>query len=201
VHDTAANFLRGIQALFHKGQRSLEIKEELESYLDAAVQDKMRRGISRAQATRASRAEMGSREAIKQEVRMAGWESVAESCWQDIHYGVRQLVHSPGFSIVAILTLALGIGANTAMFTLVHAVMLKQLPISDPRTLYRIGEGERFCCEGGGLQDSWGTFDYIFYKQLRDANQVFDRVAAFSGGTRSYQLSEQVLTSGTDDRR
>jgi predicted permease len=101
---------------------------------------------------------------------------------------MRQLLRNPGFSAVALLTLALGIGANTAIFTLVHAVMLKQLPIADPQHLYRIGKGEFYCCEWGGLQGSWGTFDYPFYKHIRDTNPFFEQIAAFSGSTPSFNI-------------
>jgi hypothetical protein len=90
--------------------------------------------------------------------------------------------------LVALLTLALGIGANTAVFTLVHAVMLKQLPVANPHQLYRVGEGEFFCCEWGGLQDSWGTFDYPFYKHLRDTDPSFEQIAAFSGNTPTFNV-------------
>ena len=136
------SFLTGLKALFNKDQRNLELDEELNSYLEAAVQHKVLAGMSHAEAMRAARAEIGSAEMVKQKVHASGWESTAESLWWDIRYGLRQLVRSPGFSIVALLTLALGIGANTSIFTLVHAVMLKQLPITDPQQLYRVGEGE-----------------------------------------------------------
>jgi hypothetical protein len=136
----------------------------------------------------ASRVEMGSMETVKQKVRSDGWESAAESLGQDIRYGVRQLLRSPGFSLVALLTLALGIGANTAVFTLVHAVMLKQLQVANPHQLYRVGEGEFFCCEWGGLQDSWGTFDYPFYKHLRETDPSFEQIAAFSGYTPTFNV-------------
>lgn len=182
------SFLGGLKALFHKDQRSLELDEELNSYLEAAAQHKMRGGMDRAEAMRASRAEMGSTETVKQKVHSSGWESTAESLWWDIRYGLRQLARSPGFSIVALLTLALGIGANTAIFTLVHAIILKQLPVADPQHLYRIGEGEYYCCEWGGLQDSWGTFDYQFYKHLRDTSPAFEEVAAFSGNTPTFNV-------------
>jgi predicted permease len=177
------NLLNGFKALFHKVQRSQEMDEELNGYLEAAAQYKMSHGLSYAEAIYAARVEMGSKETVKQKVRASGWEFAAESLWQDIRYGVRQLLRSPGFSIVAILTLALGIGANTAIFTLVHAVMLKQLPISNPQQLYRIGDGEDYCCEWGGLQDSWGIFDTGFYEHLRDTNSSFEQIAAFGGST------------------
>ncbi len=182
------SFLSGLKALFRKDERSREMDEELGNYLEAAAQDKVRSGMSYAEAMRASRAEMGSMETVKQKVRASGWESAAESLWQDIRYGLRQLLRSPGFSIVALLTLALGIGANTAIFTLVHAVMLKQLPIANPDQLYRIGEGEYYCCEWGGLQDSWGTFEYPFYQHLRDKSSDFEQIAAFSGNTPAFNI-------------
>jgi len=181
-------FLMGLKALFHKDQRNLELDEELSGFLEASMQEKMRGGMSHNDAVRASRAEMGTMETVKEKVHSAGWESLAESIWQDIRYGLRQLLRSPGFTLTAVLTLALGIGANTAIFTLVHAVMLKQLPIANPHELYRVGEGEYYCCEWGGLEDSWGTFDYPFYKHLRDTNPAFAQLAAFSGGGSSFNV-------------
>ena len=181
-------FLSGLKALFQRERRDAETDEELTGYLEAAAQDNLRSGMSPAAAMRAARVEMGSLESVKQKVRTAGWESAVESTGQDIRYGLRQLWRNPGFSIVALLTLALGIGANTAIFTLVHAVMLKQLPITSPETLYRVGEGEYYCCEWGGLEGSWGTFDYPFYKHLRDTNPGFEQVAAFSGNTPSFDV-------------
>ncbi len=99
---------------------------------------------------------------------------------QDLRYALRQLYRSPGFTLTAVLTLALGIGANTAIFTLVHAVLLKSLPIPNPQQLYRIGDGN-LCCEWGGLQGSWGIFDYPFYQHLTNNSPAFEQIAAFSG--------------------
>jgi predicted permease len=101
----------------------------------------------------------------------------------DIRHALRQLIKSPGFTITAVLTLALGIGANTAIFTLVHAVMLKSLPVADPAQLYRIGDND-ICCVYGGLQQvdgGWGLFSYGLYRHIRDNTPQFEEIAAFQG--------------------
>ncbi len=98
---------------------------------------------------------------------------------QDFRYALRQLRKAPGFTITAILTLALGIGANTAIFTLVHAVMLKSLPVANPSQLYRIGDNDN-CCVYGGLQnEGWGLFSYGLYQYIRANTPQFDEIAAF----------------------
>ena len=98
---------------------------------------------------------------------------------QDIRYAFRRLRKSPGFTITAIVTLALGIGANTAIFTLVYAVLLKSLPVANPQQLYRIGDNDN-CCVWGGLQnDGWGEFSYPFYEYMRENTPEFEEMAAF----------------------
>ncbi|MGA2370030.1 MAG: ABC transporter permease [Candidatus Korobacteraceae bacterium] len=98
---------------------------------------------------------------------------------QDVRYALRQLRKAPGFTITAILTLALGIGANTAIFTLVHAVMLKSLPVANPSQLYRIGDNDD-CCVYGGLQnEGWGLFSYGLYQYIRANTPQFEEIAAF----------------------
>ena len=107
----------GFVALFRSNRLEQELDGELRQYLDAAVEDKMRDGLSRDQALREARAEMGSLEAVKDGVRDAGWESIADSTWRDVRYGARLLSRSPGFTVTVIGILALGIGANAAIFT------------------------------------------------------------------------------------
>ena len=189
----------GLRALIRKDQASVELDEELRGYLEALAEEKMSRcpGMSYPEAIRAARAEIGSMESVKEQVRSSGWESAVDELWQDIRYGIRQLLRTPGFTAVAVLTLALGIGANTAIFTLVHAVLFKELPVADPQSLYRVGEGERFCCQWGGLQDSWGIFDYPFYKHLRDTDSSFAHLAAFSGGTQTFSIRRQGWSEAT----
>ncbi|HMD21052.1 MAG TPA: ABC transporter permease [Alloacidobacterium sp.] len=97
---------------------------------------------------------------------------------QDLAYALRQMRHSPVFTLTAMLTLALGIGATTAIFSLIHTVMLKSLPVADPSSLYRIGDGND-CCVEGGPQDNWGMYTYSLYQRLKDAAPEFDQMTAF----------------------
>jgi len=96
-------------------------------------------------------------------------------------YALRQFRLSPIFAAAAVLTLALGIGGTTAIFTLIHAVMLRSLPVSDPARLYRIGEGDD-CCVEGGPQDIWGMFSFSLYERLKAESPEFEQVAAFQAG-------------------
>ena len=100
---------------------------------------------------------------------------------EDLRYGIRRLRNAPGFAIVCVLTLALGIGANTAIFTLVDAVMLKSLPVKNPGELYSLGRGNN-CCVIGGMQDNWDIYSYALYQQFRDHTPEFSEMAAFQGG-------------------
>jgi predicted permease len=107
--------------------------------------------------------------------------------WQDITYALRQLRKSPGFTIVALLTLALGIGVNTAIFTLVHAIVLKPLPVKDPGALYRLGTKQGDCCMSGGLQGEWDLFSTELYKHFEKQTPEFEQLAGFEA--RSTQIS------------
>ena len=100
---------------------------------------------------------------------------------QDLRFAVRQLAQSKGFTLTAVLTLALGIGANTAIFTLVHAVMLRSLPVADPQQLYRLGDDDN-CCVIGGHQSHFSIYAYPLYTYLRDQTLEFDQMAAFQAG-------------------
>lgn len=100
---------------------------------------------------------------------------------ENIRYALRQFIKTPGFTITAILTLALGIGATTAIFTLVHAVLLKSLPVTRPSELIRIGNNEN-CCINGGMQDDWSLFSTEQYREFRDHTPGFLSLAAFQAG-------------------
>src|SRR5262245_932399 len=98
-----------------------------------------------------------------------------------VRYALRQFRLSPVFTAAAVLTLALGIGGTTAIFTLIHAVMLRSLPVADPDRLYRVGEGDD-CCVEGGPQDRWGMFSFPLYERLKAETPEFEEVAAFQAG-------------------
>jgi len=101
---------------------------------------------------------------------------------EDVRYALRQFGNSPGFTATAILTLALGIGATTAIFTLVHAVLLKSLPVARPEELLRIGNEEN-CCVTGGLQDNWNIFSFEQYRLFKEQTPGFEELAAFQAGS------------------
>ena len=99
----------------------------------------------------------------------------------NLRYAMRQFRLAPVFTATAVLTLALGIGGTTAIFTLIHAVMLRSLPVSDPSQLYRVGEGDD-CCVEGGPQDRWGMFSFPLFEKLKAQTPEFEEVAAFQAG-------------------
>jgi predicted permease len=104
-----------------------------------------------------------------------------QNIFADIRYSLRQFRHAPVFTAAAVLTLALGIGGTTAIFSLVDSVMLRSLPVTDPATLYRVGDGND-CCVEGGPQDRWGMFSYPLYERLKENLPEFEDITAFQAG-------------------
>ena len=132
------NITSGLRSLFHKERVDRELDEELGAYLEMAAAEKMKQGMTRQEAVRAVRLERGSPEVTKEIVRSATWESFLETCWQDVRFGLRMLRKNPGFTAVVVLMLALGIGANAAIFNTANAVLWRTLPVADPQSLVRL---------------------------------------------------------------
>ena len=113
----------------------------------------------------------------------------------DLLYALRQLRKSLGFTLVAVITLALGIGANAAIFTLVHAILMRPLPVKNPSALYRLGSQEINCCVMGGLQDDdWDDFSYPLYKKIKQQTPEFEDLMAVQAG----MSNTNVRRSGDD---
>jgi predicted permease len=98
-----------------------------------------------------------------------------------VRYAMRQFRHSPMFTVAAVLTLALGIGGTTAIFSLIHTVMMRSLPVKDPASLYRVGQGDD-CCVEGGPQDTWGMVSFPLYERLKKKTPEFEETTAFQAG-------------------
>src|SRR6202049_3985072 len=118
----------------------------------------------------------------------------------NVRYALRQFRSSPVFTVAAVLTLALGIGGTTAIFTLIDAVMLRSLPVADPGRLYRVGEGDD-CCVEGGPQDRWGMYSFPLYERLKAESPEFEEVMAFQAGRGQLSVRREGLESAARPRR
>ena len=164
----------GLRSLLRKERVEGELDEELHGFLEMAAEEKMKQGMSRKDARRAVRLERGSLEVTKAIVRAAGWESLVETLWQDLRFAARILRKSPGFTTVAVLTLALGIGANTAIFSLVNTVFFKPVPAENSNELVTIFFGD---LEGHGLSNH-SYADYLDYR--KESGDVLSGLAAYT---------------------
>jgi putative ABC transport system permease protein len=168
----------GLRSLFGKERVEGELDEELRGFLEMAAEEKMKQGVSRKDALRAVRLERGNLEITKEIIRAARWESFLETLWQDLRFAARTLGKSPGFTAVAVLTLALGIGANTAVFTVVNGVLLRPMPFPEADRLFLVSLAPR----GGPFEWQPGISDRD-YLAFRDQDQAFENLASFTKGT------------------
>jgi predicted permease len=170
------------RSLFRRSSVEQQLTDELRFHLDRLIEQKVSKGMTLEEARYAALRELGAIEQIKEECRDMRRVNYVETFLQDVRYGLRQLRRNPGFTAVAVVTLALGIGANTAIFTLVDAVMLKSLPVTNPKQLVRLGDNNN-CCEMTGTTQNGGSYvlySYPLYKRLRDHTPEFSELAAFT---------------------
>ena len=170
--------LRRIGALLRRRQLSAELEEEMRLHLELLQEEKVRNGTAPEQARGAARRQFGNTTLMKEESQLAwGWEWL-EQFAQDASYGVRTMLRSPGITMVALLSLALGIGANTAIFSLIDALMLRSLPVKSPQELVIFGSGLN-----NGISDAFPNnelYSYPFFREMQRRNDVFADVAAAS---------------------
>ena len=191
------SFANGIASLFHREKVERELDEELQAYLEASAVHKQHAGMTAEDARRAAKVELGSTNSVKHQVWSSRWESTVEGILQDVRVSVRTLAKNPGYTAVALLSLALGIGGNTAIFTLINQVLLRDLPVRDPQQLVAFGNSEFGGVAGGiNLGDFGGYFPWDFTRQMQANPGPFQGVAAY--GSFSNQVSIRPSGNGAD---
>ena len=167
--------------MFRRKRRLEDFSEELRSHLAHEADQLRGEGATADQAERAARRAMGSTTAREERYYESHRWMWVDQFRQDFRLAMRQWGRSKGFTSVAVLTLALGIGANTAIFTLVHAIVMRSLPVAAPERIYRLGEGDD-CCVNSGYQKSFSLYSYPLYRALRDSLPEFEELAALQVG-------------------
>jgi predicted permease len=193
--------IRRLRALwnnvFRRKLLDRDLDEELQAYLELVSAEKMRKGVSPEEAYRDARRDTGGVEQIKESVRDVRAGVWLDGLVQDLRYGVRTLTKNPAFTLIAMATLALGIGANTAMFSLLDQVVLRLLPVRDPERVVIVRE------TGNHYGNSYGpnTISWPMFEDLRDNNQVFSGMfcrfpaaVTISGGDRAAQIPAELVS-------
>jgi predicted permease len=166
-------FIQRLRGLFLKRRLEQELEDEIRSHLDLQIEDNLQRGMSPNEARYEALRKFGGVEQVKESYRDRRNLPAVDSTLQDLRYGLRILLKHRGFTAVAVLSLALGIGANTAIFSLIDAVLLKMLPVERPEQLY-------FIKNVGPRRPDGGAPPYPCFERFRDQNHSFTGLAAFA---------------------
>src|SRR5580693_3401430 len=170
---------RRVRMLFHWRQFQADLEEEMRLHLELRAQEHAENGLGAEAARHTAYRRFGNPTVISEKSYMTwGWGWL-ESLVHDVRFALRQLWTTPGFTITAILTLALGIGANAAIFTLVNAVLLKDLPVVDPQSLVRLGDSDQ-CCVNRGPEDgvNYSIHSTDTWQRFQQNNSEFAELAA-----------------------
>lgn len=192
--------------LFARRRLEADLDKELRFHFELQVAEKMRSGVSESEARRRTRLEFGGIEQIKEDCRESRGTLWVEFLVEDIRFGLRQLSKSPGFTLIAILTLTLAIGANTAIFTLLNAILLRPLPVDNPRELLVFGNGRERGSAGVLPNGRWNLFSYAFFHDFRRQAASYSGIAAVNSmqfaikasiAGAGYQTTHVDLVSGS----
>src|SRR5215510_6225945 len=160
--------------LFHQTRKEQELTEEIDAYLELLIEQKIKEGLDPAEARRSALIELGGREQVKEKVRDVRVGHQLETLWQDVRYALRMLLKQPVIMVIAIFTLALGIGANTAIFSVVNTVLLNAVPYYEPQRLVLISE-----VYNSDVHYRVGAASYL---NLQAQSQAFEHLVAFDEG-------------------
>jgi predicted permease len=204
-----------VRSLFRRARADEELDDELRFHLERQTEKYLRAGMNPEQSMRQARMDLGGLAQVQEECREARGVTFLETLGQDLRFGFRMLRKSPGFTLVVVLTLALGIGANTAIFTLVNAVMLRSLPVRDPQQLvvaewsarnrpHHVGTSSFGDCQDYQGMRSDCSLSYPMFQQIRDQTDLFANVMAFAGpaqldlsGNGAATIAQGELVSGS----
>lgn len=159
-----------LRALFARNAVEHEINEELQFHFDRQVETYQKAGLDQAEAVRRARLKFGGLDQVKEEYRDALGTRLVDECWRDLRHAVRSLCSNPIISITVVLSLALGVGANTAIFSLVNALLIRSLPVEDPERLVIVGDT-------AVESRSWSN---PLWEQIRSRSRLFDGAFAWS---------------------
>ena len=176
-----------LKRFFRRGAWDEERARELEAYLAIETDENIARGLSPADARDAARRKLGNATLVREEIYRMNTVAIVDSAWRDLRYGARLLRLNPGFALVAILSLALGIGANTAIFQLLDALRIRTLPVKSAEELVEVRIAEPVGGRTGQFNGRRPSLTNPLWEQVRDRQQVFSD--AFAWGTLSFDLT------------
>ena len=186
---------RGLRALTNRPAADRDVADEVQHYLEQATAEQTAQGLDPDAARRAARLELGGAMNVREDMRTFGWENAVETLLADLRYAVRRLRQAPGFTAVAVLTLALGIGATTAIFSAVYPILLAPLPYPDADRLLMLTD---LGADGSPLDVTYGT-----YREVTERARFFDAVAvmdqwqpALMGLAEPERLTGQRVSAG-----